>query len=522
MITARFTRLAAGGLALVLAATLAACSGGGSSTSPSATPKAGGDLVMARADDATSLLAQETSSNTDIWLLQQVYEGLTANKTDGSGVQPDLATSWTTSSDGLAWTFKLRQGVKYSDGTAMTADDVVFSLNFARTDSDINQWASLFAPISGVKKVDASTVEIDLSSVWPALPAYLALYAAPIYPANFGGHDLAWLRGNTIGTGPFKVDSWTKGQQIKLVKNPNYWNASSGTPYLNTITFTVVPDDNTRALQLQGKQIGVDEFPSDASMASLSKQSGIVTKALPSTAILYMNLNNRVAGLDDPYLRRALSYAIDRESIIKAVLSGYGTPANSFLSSSLPGWDKSVDGAKYDMALAKSTLAKSSHPTGMPLTIEVAAGNSTYQQIAEIAQQSWSKLGFTVTIKQADPSVVRTDRRSANFNVLIGYATSDVVDPYEMVSFLTLTKSGNINSGYGNDTVTALAKTIQTASAEADRNAALSKLQQQVATDAPIIPIAYEPSLYAWSDTVKGFGAGTLGTYTLPQTWLAK
>jgi peptide/nickel transport system substrate-binding protein len=180
----RTSRMSAAVLAVVLGLTVSACSGGsgGSGSGSGGTPRAGGDLVMARTEDASTMLPPETSSNYDIWTLQQVYETLTVAKTDGSGVEPLLATKWTPSEDGLNWTFDIRQGVTFHDGKKLTAADVAWSLNYARKESDTNQWASFFDRITAVDAPDASTVTITLSEPWSALPEYLALFAATIYP----------------------------------------------------------------------------------------------------------------------------------------------------------------------------------------------------------------------------------------------------------------------------------------------------------------------------------------------------
>lgn len=512
--------LTAATIAVVAALAISGCSSGGdtSGSSSSGAVTDGGDLVMARADDSTSLLPPETSTNIDIWMLQQIYQGLTVNNKAGTGVDPALATDWTTSDDELTWTFTIRQGVKFHDGAEMTAKDVVWSLNYARTESDTNQWYSLFAPISTVDQTDDYTVTIGLAQAWPALPEYLALYAAAIYPANFGGKDEAYMREHTDGTGPFKLKEWVKGQYLTIEKNADYWDAANDVPHLDSVKFTVVPDDNTRVLQLQGGQIDIDEFPSAASMDVLKQSSGIVAKQFDSTQVMFININNKQPGLDDPLVRRALSYAVDRESIIKTVLSGVGTPANSFLSPGLAGYDKSVDGATFDMDLAKQTLAKSGSPDGLKLTIEIAAGVTDREQIAQILQQSWGELGIDVTIAPVDATVASTDRSAGNFDVQIGYATSDVVDPYEMVSFLVLTDGAGINSGYTDKDVYDLAASMQVESDTTKRDALLAQIQQKVADDAPIIPIAFQPVLYAYSDKVSGFATDVLGTYTLPVT----
>lgn len=493
---------------------LAGCGSGDGGGSGAST---GGDLVLARAQDGSTLLPNTTTQNADIWTLQQIYETLTLNKPDGSGVEPGLATKWETSDDGLTWTFHLREGVKFHSGKELTADDVVFSLNYARDTSDeSNLWAGEYSLIEDVKKVDDLTVEIKLSKPWEPLPAYLALFSSSIYPADFGGHDAQWMETHADGTGPFKLDTWTKGQSLKLVKNDDYWQ--DGVPSLDSVTFNVVPDDNTRVLQLQGNQAQIIEEPSTSSMGTL----GNLGKEFESTKILYLNLNNKVEGLNDPKIRRAMSYAINREAIINSVLNGYGKPANSFISPGLAGHSDSVNGAEYNVERAKQLVAESAHPNGIDITIQVNAGNQDREQLAQIAQQAWNDIGLRVSIEKVDDANMFTKRSAGDFDVQTSYATSDVADTSQMIAFLGQTKDSGVRSGYDNPDVNKWATEALAEHDEAKRNELYGKIQEQVAQDAPIIPIAFQSALYGVSDKVEGFQPYVLGNYGLKTTKLKK
>ena len=163
---------------------------------------------------------------------------------------------------------------KFHSGKELTADDVVFSLNYARDQNDdANLWAGEFTLIDDVKKVDDSTVKIELSKPWGPLPSYMALFAAAIYPEDFGGHDAEYMATHADGTGPFKVDSWSKGQSLKLVRNDDYWE--EGVPNLHSVTFNVVSEDNTRRLQLQGGQAHIDEEPAPLSMSTMDRSQDV-------------------------------------------------------------------------------------------------------------------------------------------------------------------------------------------------------------------------------------------------------
>lgn len=509
-------RIAAVGAAI--AATVLVLTGCGSGEDTEAS--SGGDLVIVRSQDSTTLLPNTTTQNSDIWTLQQVYETLTLNSPDGSGVQPGLATDWEESEDKLSWTFNLRPGVTFHSGKELTSADVKFSLDYARdTEDDTNLWSGEFTPIDNVEIVDDDTVEIQLNQPWSPLPSYMALFAASIYPEDFGGHDAEYMAENTDGTGPFKFDSWTKGQSLKLVKNDDYWNEDQ--PSVDSVTFNVVADDNTRMLQLQGGQAHINEEPSATSMENLGASGDVTAEEFDSTKLLYFNLNNNVEGLDDPKIRRAMSFAIDRESVINTILAGYGDVATSFISPGLAGHSADVDGGTFDMEQAKKLVADSEHPDGLSLTLQVTSGVQDREQLAQVAQQAWADLGIDVTIEKLDAPTLSSNRTDGNFDMQIGYATSDVSDTSQMVSFLALTKDGGIRSGYANDEVYALAEDAVKESDETKRNELYAQIQQKVADEAPIIPVAYQKALYGYSNDVEGFRPYVLGTYGLKELTLA-
>ncbi|GGC42887.1 ABC transporter substrate-binding protein [Brevibacterium sediminis] len=493
---------------------LAGCSSSGEKTA-----RPGGDLAFARAADATTLLPPTTTQNEDIWTLQQVYETLTLNKPDGSGVEPGLATDWEESKDKMSWTFHLREGVKFHSGKTLDADDVVFSLNYARDQEDENNlWAAEFDPIKDVKKVDDHTVRIDLKQPWGPLPSYMALFAASIYPDDFGGHDAEYMAAHADGTGPFEVGNWNKGQSLELVKNPDYWE--DGVPSLDSVTFNVVADDNTRRLQLQGGQADINQEPAPLSMSQLSRSQDINAQAFTSTKILYFNINNKEKGLDDPKLRRAMSYAVDRKSIVEVVYAGYAEPATSFISPGLAGHADKVDSSQFDMEKAKQLVKESDHPDGIDITIQIPSGVADRELLAQIAQQAWQDIGLTVHVQKLDDATLTTNRTNGDFQVQVSYATSDVSDTSQMINFLAVTDDSGIRSGYANPKVE---KWAEEAVAEEDpekQNELYAQIQQQVADEAPIVPIAYQRALYGMSRDVVGFEPYVLGTYGLKETKL--
>src|SRR5215813_3014633 len=211
-----------------------------------ADPVKGGSLVVARPADIFTFDPYNTQDDRSIFTELTVYERLVRLSADGKGVDPELAVEWKVAPDGLLADFKLRKGVQFSDGTPMTADDVVFSLT--RAIDQKGSWGFLFSPVKAVTKVDEGTVRLEMSEPFaPLLPA-LSTFAASIYSkANFQKYgDQAGE--HPLGTGAFMLKNWDKGTQVVLERNPHYWQA--GKPYLDSVVFRVVGDDNARVIQL--------------------------------------------------------------------------------------------------------------------------------------------------------------------------------------------------------------------------------------------------------------------------------
>src|SRR5690242_21317498 len=232
--------IAGGALALALAA----CGSGGSSSSgggpsPVGAPVHGGNLVFAAVQDAQSMNATTVFDNNSIWIFEQIFQTLYTVTNDGKGVRPYLATGYTMSKDKKTYTFKLRHGVKFSNGKTMTSADVKFSIDQNRKATQ--GWAYIDSAIKSVDAPSPDTVVIHLKFTWAPMLADLSFFANGVVPNNYGGETETQFYNHPIGTGPFKWDYWHKGSALKLVRNPLYWE--KGKPYLNSVTWTDVAND---------------------------------------------------------------------------------------------------------------------------------------------------------------------------------------------------------------------------------------------------------------------------------------
>ncbi|MCZ9883196.1 ABC transporter substrate-binding protein [Arthrobacter sp. B2a2-09] len=484
------------------------------------TPQAGGHLVMARELDVMTLMPADASDNESIWTIEDIYDTLIVPSADGQSLKPSLATDWVQSEDKLAWTFTLRHGATFSDGTPLTSADVKFSLDAA---SDPNLPSGfLNEQIAGIDTPSPETVVVRTKTAWSPLPSVLALYANSIVPANYGGKSREEFAKAPVGSGPFKVKNWTQGQQLDLVKNTAYWGTDR--PYLDAVTFVAVADANTRATQLQGGQITVNEMPAASSFAALSSTPGLKASAFDSSYTSFLSLNNTRAPFTDVHVRRAIAYAIDREAILKAANFGQGTAAGSFLSPAYWAYDANVKGRQFNLEEAKKEMGLSSKPAGFSADILVASGNATQLTTAQILQSELSEIGITLTINQMEPGALRATRKSMDYDMAISNATTDITDPDELVRFIAA-KSGGSNAmytGYDNQQVADLATQAASLSDQAKRLKIYSTIQQKVNDDQPMVPLLYQPTLYSYSDKVHDFQPSITGNYNLVNTWLSK
>ncbi|MEV8545491.1 ABC transporter substrate-binding protein [Streptomyces sp. NPDC051572] len=512
----RFAAIGTAGIGL--GPLLTACgtdNGGSGDSSGDGSGKAakGGSVLVVRDKDSVSFDKTMVFSNASTWVYVQIYETLTIGGKDGKTVEPWLATGWTQSTDKLTWTFALRKDVTFSDGTAMTSADVKFSIDEAS--STKGGWEFINSAIDKVTAPDPHTLVITTKYPWAPLLADLACPSNGIIPKNYGGRGKKAFYEAPTGTGPFLWDTWDKGNRLTLKANRKYWRA--GLPYLDKVTWQVVPDANTRSVMLRGGQAQIDENPPFSTLSQLEAVQGLDVTLFPSTRTDYLVMNEKHKPFDDVHVRRAISYAIDREQLIKAVLFDHGTPADSLFMPTVPYYDKNTRGQSYDMDRAKAELAKSSVPGGFSTTYLAAAGDSTDAAIAQVLQASLKELGITMKITNSDPSAVHDLQNKLDYDISHVYWTMDIADPDELAQFAVVPDGGgnSMFTGYSNKQAQHLAQQAAKTLSTGERQSLYSQLQNLLAQDAFVAPLFYSPLPYATSSAVKGFYVKPTGLYDM-------
>jgi peptide/nickel transport system substrate-binding protein len=477
-------------------------------------------LKFARSVAPTTLDPANTIIAGDIYTLDKIFEPLYVTNPKGV-LTPWLATGYTTSKNNKTLTFALRPGVKFSDGSPLAAADVVFSINRARKDA-AGPLSFLDYAITSLEAKGSSTVVVELSTPWAPIISDISVFANAIIPANFGGKSEAEFFKSPVGTGPFTLSSFTPdATSLTLKANKHYWQA--GKPYLDSVEFLYVDNDNQRVLQIEGGQVNIIDTVPPAEVASLKSNSSVVLEQFPAWEVDLLVLNEKLPQFADRHVRRAITYAINRPALVHAANFGTGEPGGSFFPPSLEYYSAATPVLEYSLSKAKAELAQSKYPKGFATKILVDSGNQKFVTFAQIIKSQLQPLGIDVTITGLDHSAFESTFQKFDYEMFIDYAINDISDPDEMASFELNFKDGGSSSywsSYNNPAVTALVNSAEAEFNPTKRAALYAQIQSMVAEDAPFVPLDYPPYIYATSKSVQGFAVNPGGAYRLEDVWL--
>ena len=380
---------------MMICAVLPGCGdGSGSGTEGSnglqAERKANNEIVAAIAEDLKSLDPHSSTTAGTREVLFNIYEGLFKTGPDGELI-PAVAEKYTTSADGLTYTFTLRDGVRFHNGNAVTAEDVIYSIKRCADNEGSaidSSLVSAFSVISDVQATDDKTVVLTLKQ--PDLELLNFLTAA-IVPANYDKLDT-----EPCGTGPFKFVSRTAQDSIVLEKFGEYW----GTPaYLDKVTYKIIENADSIMMSLQSGAIDLFAHLSSTQVAQLGDDFYVEEGTMNLVQALY--LNNAEKPFDDVRVRQALCYAVDKQAIIDLAFDGYGSPIGS---SMYPAFGKYFDDSltnhyTKDIEKAKSLLAEAGYPDGFEMTITVPSNYQPHIDTAQVLVEQLKEINVTAKIE---------------------------------------------------------------------------------------------------------------------------
>jgi oligopeptide transport system substrate-binding protein len=491
-------------------------------------------LLLGNGAEPEDLDPQVVTAYTDQNILLALFEGLTAIDEKTSQAIPAAARSWESSPDGLVWTFHLRPGLRWSNGEPLTADDFVQSWRRILSPAFAAEYANLLYPIRnaeafnqgrvsdpgalGLSAPDPATIRIELAHATPYLPVLVAL--PPLYPVNprvldhFGARTrrgTLWTRpGNLVGNGPFALEEWIPNSRIVVAKNASYWNADAVT--LHKIVF--FPDENpdTEERDFRAGQLHVTYSLPISKIDAYRRDAPERLRVDPFLQTFFLRFNVRRAPFGDPRVRRALSLAIDRDTIARRVLSGGYPPAHSFTPPNCGGYSAAAR-VDLDVQEARRLLAEAGFADGKGMgPFEVQLRNDGVQApVMEAIQSMWAtQLGIHATLATLEQKTWIQNQQTLNYAASTAGWAGDFLDP---VTFLDLfvTGGGNNWTGWGDN---AYDKLIDRAAQTTDARARLDVFQAAEAyllQQGPVAPLYFGAHSYLIHPAVKGWLPAVLG-----------
>lgn len=532
-------------LSAVMVMGLAACGGDSNTPSGSGAENSSGSEVTDNQDPSQSsggkILSVQIGPNPETIdpalnsavdggnMLLHNFECLLLVGQDGT-LQPGQAESWETSEDGLTWTFHLRDGLKWSDGTDLNANDFVYSWKRVCDPEVAAPYAeTVLSMVEGydeaitgnldalqVAAPDDNTLVVTLNapcSFFGSLAAFATL--SPVQQATVEANGDSWAVSpeTYVSNGPFYVSEWVPSSYILMSKNPYYWNADA--IKLDGIRFNLIEDSNAAYSAYQtGEVLMIKDVPTEE-IPSLEGNGEFYVDPIIGT--YYINLNMTEEIFQNKLVRQALNLAIDREYVANTLMQGTYSPASNFMG---PGWidtdgkefienanggNPYIDNSDYEgnLAKAKELLAEAGYPDGVGFpNIAYTTNDSGYHKVvAEYLQQAWAELGINMEVNIVEWSSFTPLRRAQNYDVARNGWVGDYSDPSNMLDLLYST-NGNNDGKFSNAEYDAALDISRTTLDPAERSQALHKAEDILMEEVGCIPLAYYNDFWLQSDKI--------------------
>ncbi len=542
-------------LAATMAFGLAACGGGGDNVADNVqsdngssaddgdqaagTPQAaGGKVLSVQVGSDPETIDPALNSAVDGGnMILHAFEGL-LTLDEGGNLAEGQAESWETDEEGLTWTFHLRDGLKWSDGTDLTANDFVYSWKRVCDPEVAAPYAeTVLGMVEGyadavegnldalkVEAPDDKTFVVKLTSPCPyfgSLAAFATL--SPVQQGTIDTNGDAWAidAGTYICNGPFYISEWRPGAYIMMSKNPNYWNADA--IKLDAIKWNLIEDPNASYSAYQTEEIMMIKDVPTEEIPSLSGSDEFYIDPIIGT--YYLRLNTQKEPFNDVNVRKALSLAIDRDYVANTLMQGTYTPAYNFIG---PGWldtdgtefiSKANGGQPYissdhdaNIEEAKKLLSDAGYPDGQGLpTITYSTNDASYHKVvAEYLQQAWAEIGVDCQVDIVEWASFTPIRRNGDFDSSRNGWVGDYSDASNMLD-LFYSSNGNNDGKFSSPDYDAAMDISRTTLDAAERSEALHKAEDVLLEEMGCIPLAYYNDFWLQRKELKGSWHGTNG-----------
>lgn len=488
---------------------------------------AGGDLIILSQSEAVTLDPQMATDVPSSNVSTNIYDTLVTFD-ENMNIVGSLAEEFKQVDD-TTWEFKLRSGVKFHDGSDLTADDVVATFNRVLDPNVGSPRAFLYEMITKVEAVDELTVRFTLEYPFAPFPAHLAHEGGSILSEESIQKDYeemekgetagAYIGTNPIGTGYFKLEQWEPGDYLKLVRNDDYWGEKAK---LDSVTFRVVDEALTRIAELEVDNAHIIEPLNPSNMAQVENIAHASVYKRASLSLAYIGFNMEKEPFNDVRVRQAISHAIDKTQILEGIYEGTGVPAVGPLAPDVWGYDPSVKPLEYDLEKAKSLLAEAGYADGFSTTIWTN-DNPDRMKMAEYVQAALKELNIEVKIEVMEWGTYLAQTAAGNHDMFIlGWSTATADADY---ATYPLFHSSNVGEP-GNRTFTKdaeLDKILEEARVETDetkRKELYRQAQEKLVEIAPMIYLLHTDLIVGVNDKVQGFSISPSGMFQLKDVTL--
>ena len=495
-------------------------------------PTEGGTLIWGRGGDSVNLDLAQATDGESIKAGIQIYENLVKFGDNSMDIEPQLATSWSVSEDGLTWTFKLRKGVTFHDGTPFNAEAVYHS--FARIiDEDHpyhehGKWRYLslsLGPVKEIKVLDEYTIALITEKPYAPLINNLALWLCPIVsPAAMEKYGDQIGR-NPVGTGPFTFEKWIKDDQIILKRNQDYWGDNA---HVESIILKSIPEPSSRLMALQSGTIDIADDLDPDSISLVKQKDSLAVMEKPSVNVGYLALNTEKPHLQDVRVRQAINHAIDKETLIQTIYQGLAIPAKNPYPPSIWGYNEDIEPYAYDPDKARKLLQEAGIGSDTTLELWAMPVSRAYMpepvKTAELIQAYLSAVGLKAKIVRMDWGTYLNKTSSGEHDMcMLGWLGGNA-DPdnflYGLLSADTAKTPGASNVAlWKNQAFTELCLEAQKTFDKQERAELYRQAQAIFHQDAPWVPLAHSTIVRCYNKRLHNLPLRPNGLNSFEMVW---
>jgi peptide/nickel transport system substrate-binding protein len=484
---------------------------------PPAEVKMGGILRVGLQADPTSMDTQTLSLTAISRVVEHIYQGLVRPRPDLS-IEPALAESWDISDDGLTYTFHLRQGVTFHDGTPLTAGDVKFTFERLVAPETASPNASYLVLMESVEAPDDATVVLTLTQPDSSMLATLTEYSLVILSEAFVNANNGDISQVANGTGPFMFNEYVPNTRVVLDKNPNYWE--SGLPYVDGLEMIIAPDDTARTSAVVTGTVDLIEYAPLRDIEILEQDPSLKLAGDSNTNIRFIAINTAKEPFNIPEVRQAIAAAIDREAVLGPAVFGHGTPTTVLFP---PGYWATLEAEipAPDVERARQLLADAGYPDGFSTTITSWSQYSFLSAPAVVIQEQLAQIGIQAELNLVENATMieQVHAPTRDYDLAVT-GTSGYVDPHQLAQDFQTDASTN-TANYSNPEVDELINAGIASTDQAERTEIYQEIQRILLEDLPWVNLFIANQYEVMKTDVMGYVHIPTGSgISYRQVWL--